>query len=263
MIRRTPLIAGNWKLHKTASEAVVFIRALLEARLPAGVEVAVCPPFTALADSARALQGSSIRLGAQDVFWEAHGAFTGEISGPMLADLHCRYVIVGHSERRQHFGETDETARRKVEAVYRHGLVPIACVGERLDEREAGQTEAVVTRQVKAATQGLSDTLVARLVVAYEPVWAIGTGRSASGEEANRVIGLIRSVLAGQFGDAAVQTRILYGGSVTPENAAEFGRQPEIDGALVGGASLDAVKFAAIVRSVAPPQAQGSGVGGR
>jgi triosephosphate isomerase len=249
---RTPLVAGNWKMHTTVREAQALVSGIKNGGLPPGVEVAVCPPFTALADTGRLLEDSLIRLGAQDMHWEPQGAFTGEISPVMLADLHCRYVILGHSERRQHFGETDAAVAKKVLAAFAHGLVPMLCVGERLEEREAGQTERVVTRQVQAATEDLPADQVRRLVIAYEPVWAIGTGRSASGAEANRVIGLIRSTLGDRGGAAAADTRILYGGSVTPDNAAEFSREPEIDGALVGGASLDASKFIAIARAHAP-----------
>lgn len=249
---RTPLIAGNWKMHKSVGEALALVAALTGERRPEGVEVAVCPPFTALGAVARALEGSSIRLGAQDMHWEAQGAFTGAISPLMLADVGCTYVIVGHSERRQLFGETDAAVGRKVRAAFAHGLTPILCVGERLDERDAGRTEAVVTGQTEAGIAGLTPEQIARLVIAYEPVWAIGTGRSASGEEANRVIAVIRGVLSERAGAAAAQTRILYGGSVTPENAAEFARQPEVDGALVGGASLDAGRFLGIVRAARP-----------
>jgi len=246
---RRPLVAGNWKMHKTVADAVRLIEDLRKAALPANVEVAVCPPFTALADSARALAGSTIALGAQNMFWEAQGAFTGEISAPMLVAAGCRYVILGHSERRQFFAETDASVARKIRTAYAHDLVPILCVGERLKEREAGRTDHVISEQTEAATAELSGEQVRTLVVAYEPVWAIGTGRSATGEEANRVIGLIRRVLGGRTGDASAQTRILYGGSVTPDNAAEFFGQPEIDGGLIGGASLDASKFTAIVRA--------------
>lgn len=249
---RTPLIAGNWKMHKTVAEAAGVVQALLAGPLPPGVEVAVCPPFTALAEVRRALDRSPVRLGAQDMYWEDQGAFTGEVSPLMLRDLGCHYVIVGHSERRQFFAETDDTVARKAVAAFVHGLVPILCVGERLEERDAGQTEAVVTRQTAAGTQGLDEQKVRTLVIAYEPVWAIGTGRSASGGEANRVIGLIRGTLAARFGaGAAGQARILYGGSVTPDNAAEFSAQPEIDGALVGGASLDPEKFRRIIQAAA------------
>lgn len=248
---RMPLVAGNWKMHKTTGEARELIAALVRSEWPPGVEVAVCPPFTALADAVRLLNGSPIRLGAQDVFWEPQGPYTGEVSPVMLAELRCRYVIVGHSERRQHFGENDEVVARKVRAAFAHGLIPILCVGERLDERDAGQAERVVSRQVEIAATALPADQIRRLVVAYEPVWAIGTGRAATGQEANRVIGLIRETLRRRTAGAAAETRVLYGGSVTPDNAAEFSRQPEIDGALVGGASLDARKFFAVVHAYA------------
>ncbi|OLC31098.1 MAG: triose-phosphate isomerase [Armatimonadetes bacterium 13_1_40CM_64_14] len=248
---RIPLVVGNWKMHTTVAEARALAAAITRSVLPAGVELAVCPPFTALADVARILEGSAVGLGAQDMFWEVAGAFTGEVSPVMLADLGCRYVIVGHSERRQHFGETDESVARKARAAFVHKLTPIVCVGERLEERDARQTERVITRQVEAATAGLSAEQLAHLVLAYEPVWAIGTGRAATGPEANRVIGLIRTVLAAHDSAASKHTRILYGGSVTADNVAEFSQQPEIDGALVGGASLDARKFLAIISGYA------------
>lgn len=246
---RTPLVAGNWKMHKTVGEARELATALVRGTIPYGVEVALCPPFTALAEVSRVLADSAVRIGAQDLFWEPQGAFTGEISPVMLRDLRCRYAIAGHSERRQHLGESDEMVGKKAKAAFAHGLIPIVCVGERLDERDAGQTDRVVTRQVEIATAGLSIDQIHQLVVAYEPVWAIGTGRAATGQEANRVIGVIRATLARRDTGAAHDTRILYGGSVTPDNAAEFGRLPEVDGALVGGASLDAQKFLAIVRA--------------
>lgn len=248
---RIPFVVGNWKMHTTVAEARALASAITRGALPAGVEVAVCPPFTALADVARILDGSAVELGAQDMFWETTGAFTGEVSPVMLADLGCRYVIVGHSERRQHFGDTDESVARKARAAFAHTLTPIVCVGERLEERDARQTERVVTRQVEAATAGLSAEQLAHVVLAYEPVWAIGTGRAATGPEANRVIDLIRTVLATHDSAAAARTRILYGGSVTADNVAEFSQQPEIDGALVGGASLDARKFLAIISGYA------------
>ncbi len=244
---RTPLVVGNWKMHKTVAEARELAAAIARSTLPSGVDVVVCPPFTALADVVKVVEGSAVRVGAQDVFWESQGAFTGEVSPVMLADLRCRYVIVGHSERRQHFGETDETVARKARAAFAHGLTPIVCVGERLEEREAQQTERVVTRQVEVATAGLNTEQLRHLVMAYEPVWAIGTGRPATGQEANRVIGLIRRTLARQGAAASADSRILYGGSVTPDNVGEFSLQPEVDGALVGGASLDAQKFVAII----------------
>ncbi len=248
---RTPLVAGNWKMHKTVAEARELAAAVVHGTLPHGVEVALCPPFTALAEVSGVLADSAVRLGAQDLFWEPQGAFTGEISPVMLRDFRCRYVIAGHSERRQHFGESDEVVAKKGKAAFAHGLIPIVCVGERLEERDAGQTDRVVTRQLEIATAGLSVDQIRQLVVAYEPVWAIGTGRAATGQEANRVSGMIRATLARKDPGAAEHSRILYGGSVTPDNAAEFSRLPEVDGALVGGASLDAQKFLAIVRAYA------------
>jgi triosephosphate isomerase (TIM) len=248
---RIPFVVGNWKMNTTVAEARALVSAITRSALPAGVEVAVCPPFTGLGDVARILEGFAVGLGAQDMFWEAAGAFTGEISPVMLADLGCRYVIVGHSERRQHFGDTDESVARKTRAAFAHTLTPIVCVGERLEERDARQTERVITRQVEAATASLSPEQLADVAIAYEPVWAIGTGRAATGLEANRVIGLIRTLLATHDSAASARTRILYGGSVTADNVAEFSQQPEIDGALVGGASLDARKFLAIISGYA------------
>lgn len=258
---RTPLIAANWKMYKTTGEAAQYGRELLEelaARRvsvtageqgqPGQVAVVVCPPFTALAALGSALRGSPVALGAQNMHWESSGAYTGEIAAPMLLDLGCRYVILGHSERRQ-MGETDEQVRRKVQAAAAAGLIPIVCVGERIEERRAGQTESVVTRQVRAAFQNLDAAAAGRAVIAYEPVWAIGTGEHASPEEANRVIRLIRDTVADMLGsETAAVVRILYGGSVKPDNIGPFMAQPEIDGALVGGASLDAKAFADIIQ---------------
>jgi triosephosphate isomerase len=250
---RTPLMAGNWKMHRTAreaSEVAAAVKALVTG--VQGVDIVVCPPFTALADVGRALAGSNVELGAQDMHWEPQGAYTGEISGPMLWELGCTYVIVGHSERRQHFREMDEEVGRKVGAAFAHELIPILCVGETLEQRDAGQTEETVERQLRLGTGGLEPGVLPRLVIAYEPVWAIGTGRSAAGAEANRVSGLMRTRLRTWFGEGAEETRLLYGGSVTPQNIREFIDQPEIDGALVGGASLDPQAFAGIVLAVAP-----------
>ncbi|MCS7173130.1 MAG: triose-phosphate isomerase [Armatimonadetes bacterium] len=236
-------------MYKTRGEAAEFLQAALPAlAVVEGVEVVLCPPFTALETVRRLLAGTSVRLGAQNMHWERQGAFTGEISPLMLVELGCTYVIVGHSERRRWFGETDERVRRKVRAAFDVGLIPIVCVGETLEERQAGQTESRVLEQVTEAVADLSPEEVGRLVLAYEPVWAIGTGHAATGEEANRVIGLIRGYLERRFGEAAWRTRIQYGGSVRASNAAEFLDQPEIDGALVGGASLDPTEFVGIVR---------------
>ncbi|MCX7682225.1 MAG: triose-phosphate isomerase [Anaerolineae bacterium] len=248
---RTPFIAGNWKMYKTVAEAVALVRELrgmldgLE-----GCEVAVCPPFTALAAVREVLSGSTIRLGAQNVHWKDEGAFTGEISPLMLREL-CEYVIIGHSERRQHFGETDEMVNKKLHAALAYGLKPILCVGENLEQNRAGETEAFVSAQVRAAFAGLTAGQASQITVAYEPIWAIGTGVPATGEGANAIIGgVVRRTLAALYGDEVAQgIRIQYGGSVKPDNIAEFMAQPEIDGALVGGASLKASDFAAIVRN--------------
>ncbi len=247
---RLKFVCGNWKMYKTTGEARELVAALapLVQGLGGKVQVAVAPPFTALAAVAEALRGTSIELAAQNVHREAQGAFTGEISAGMLADLGVKHCIVGHSERRQLFGETDEGVRGKVVAVLKAGLLPIVCVGETLQEREAGQTLAVVSRQVKNALQGLAAGDVGRLTVAYEPVWAIGTGKTATTAQAQEVHAVIRGLLVELAGDAAVQVRIQYGGSVKPDNAAELMGQPDVDGALVGGASLKASDFSNIVK---------------
>jgi len=241
-----PIIAGNWKMYTTARAAAELCRSLRE-RIDglAGVEKLVCPPFVFLAHAGRELVGSSIKVGAQNVYWEEEGAYTGEVSPPMLVDL-CEYVIIGHSERRKYFGETDETVNRRLKAALAHGLRPIMCVGETLEEREAGRTEEVLLRQVRG---GLADVdMPVAFVLAYEPVWAIGTGVPATGPMANETIGVIRQELASLYGrELAEAARIQYGGSVTPDNVAEFMSQSQIDGALVGGASLKADAFAAIV----------------
>jgi triosephosphate isomerase len=229
------------------------VRALAETR---GVEVAICPPATALDVVGRVLEGTPLLLGAQTMHEEPKGAYTGEISAPMLVDVGCKCVILGHSERRQYFGETDEALARKVRAAIASGLIPIVCVGERLAEREARRTDEVVTRQVEAAVGSIGEQTDVPVVVAYEPVWAIGTGRTATGDEANRVAALIRWLVASRCGAAAGNAvRVLYGGSVKADNIGEFLRQPDVDGALVGGASLDAGAFAAIVRAAAERRA--------
>lgn len=246
---RKPIIAGNWKMHKTASEAAVLVKEL--APLVAGsdkVTVVVCPPATALAKTAESLANTGIHLGAQNTHWEAQGAYTGETSLGMLKELCVEYVILGHSERRQYFAETDETVNLKTKATLAAGLVPIVCVGETLEEREAGTTEARVGSQVRAGLAGLTAEQVAGLVIAYEPIWAIGTGRTASSADANAVCAFIRATIAEVFGRAAAEAvRIQYGGSVKADNIAELMAQSDIDGALVGGASLDANGFSKIV----------------
>lgn len=238
-------------MHKTATEAVRLAKQLkvLVADGTKDVEVVVCPPFTALQSVGDIIKGSGILLGAQDVHWEDEGAYTGEISPLMLKDLSCQYVIVGHSERRQFFGEADEDVRKKVDAVLAKGMSVIACVGETIDERRAGKTEEVVVREVRAIADGLALDQSSRLVIAYEPIWAIGTGETATSDEANRVAGVIRQTLANLLGVAtANDVRLQYGGSVKPENIGAFMGESEIDGALVGGASLDPSSFAEIVK---------------
>jgi triosephosphate isomerase len=248
---RIPIIAGNWKMNKTLVESIALADALC-AQLASvtTVDVVLCPPFIALTSVAERLQGSRIAVGAQNMHWADKGAYTGEVAPTMLVGF-ARYVIIGHSERRQYFGETDETVNQKVKAALRHQLIPIVCVGESLAQYDAGQTSNSVSGQVRAALRELTADDAQKIVVAYEPVWAIGTGRAASAAGANAVIGVtIRGALAELFGEACAQSiRIQYGGSVTPVNFAEFIQQPDIDGALVGGASLKADDFAAVVRA--------------
>ena len=247
-----PIIAGNWKMNKSSGEAVTLVRELRDrlAGVGSGVEVVVAPPFTALAAVREALDGSTLVLGAQNCHWEHSGAFTGEVSAPMLQHEGVAYVIVGHSERRQYFGETDAQVKKKVHALLGAGLRPIVCVGETLEERDAGRTLPVVTRQVKEGLAGVLPAQLPSLVLAYEPVWAIGTGRTATSAQAQEVHAHIRELLVAGFGrELAERVRIQYGGSVKPENAAELMAQPDVDGALVGGASLKAADFEAIVRA--------------
>ena len=247
---RNPFVAGNWKMNTTATEAEQLVFEMLDKldRIE-GVEKVLCPPFVSLVAVNMMLRGSSIKLGAQNMYFETEGAYTGEISPPMLREL-CEFVILGHSERRWYFGETDEIVNKKVKAALANKLKPILCVGERLAENEAGKTEEVVNRQVTAALNGIEP--VPNLVIAYEPVWAIGTGKAASGEQAAATIQFIRDVLAKLWNKSIAQDlRILYGGSVTSANIAEFISHPEIDGALVGGASLKAEEFVSIVEQTA------------
>ena len=246
----TPIVAGNWKMNTTVGEAVTLASALREP-LDAieGVEKVVCPPFVSLLVVKNALGGTSTAIGAQNMHFEERGAYTGEVSPPMLADL-CTYVILGHSERRQHSWETDEVVNRKVRAAIEAGLRPILCVGEGLEEREEGYAESVVTAQLRGALRRVDS--IETLAVAYEPIWAIGTGLAATGEAAEAIMVAIRGALSELYGEAAAgETPLLYGGSVTPDNAAEFAGQPNINGALVGGASLDAGRFAEIARQFA------------
>jgi triosephosphate isomerase len=245
---RVPLIAGNWKMYKTAREAADTVRSLCgQVAEVTGVEVVVCPPFTALLSAIGAASGSRIAVGAQNCYWEKEGAFTGEISVPMLADLGCRYVIVGHSERRQYFGETDASVDKKIGAVLAHGLTCIGCLGETLQERESGQTFSVLERQVRG---GFARHIISRnLVIAYEPVWAIGTGKTATPAQAQEAQKYIRDLLKKLYNkDTADNLRIQYGGSVKPENISDLMKQPDVDGALVGGASLSVESFSTIVK---------------
>lgn len=246
---RTPVIAGNWKLFKTIGEA----RALAQELKPhvanaQGVEVVIAPVFTALSCVADTIKGSVIKLAAQDCYWEEEGAFTGEVSPKLLKDAGCSHVIIGHSERRQYFGETDDTVNRKSRAALASGLTAIVCVGETLAEREADATFPVIERQISGALAGLSVGMLSKTIVAYEPVWAIGTGKTASEDQAQEVHAFIRNLIAREFNQAAADAiRILYGGSVKPDNVKGLMSCPDIDGALVGGASLKAESFAAIV----------------
>ena len=249
--RRRPIVAGNWKMNTTLAEAVALTTELADGLDGLrGVETVLCPPSISLAAVRDALAGRSMGLGAQNCHFEPKGAFTGEVSPAMLADLGCSHVILGHSERRAYFGETDELVAKKLRAAQAHGLIPIVCVGENLEQREGGKTNDVIGQQVRGALDQLSEDELSRLVVAYEPVWAIGTGRAASAAQANETIGFIRRQVIELAGwDAVGALRIQYGGSVTPATAAELFAQPEIDGALVGGASLKAADFSAICRA--------------
>jgi triosephosphate isomerase len=237
---RKIVIAGNWKMFKTQAESQDFLRDFLPTleETPSEREVLLCVPFTDLNILSKSLHGSRVQLGAQNVHWEDSGAYTGEISAPMLTEIGVRFVVIGHSERRQYFGETDETVNLRIRAAQKHGLTPILCVGETKQQRDNGETEIIIINQIKRA---LADVDQSNLVIAYEPIWAIGTGDTCETKEANRVIGLIRSQLTNP------NVPIQYGGSVKPNNIDEIMAQPEIDGALVGGASLEAADFARIV----------------
>jgi triosephosphate isomerase (TIM) len=248
MPERTPYIAANWKMHKTVAEAAEFVDALLPRIAATQHDVVLCAPFTALSAVVERRYGTAVKVAAQNMHEEESGAFTGEISAAMLAELDVEAVVLGHSERRQYFGETDEALARKVPAALAAGLEPILCVGESEDARDAGQTEAVLERQLQADLAAVDSAQLARVVIAYEPIWAIGTGRTATPEQAQEVCAFIRDVLR-ERGAEADAARILYGGSVKPANAAELLAQADIDGALVGGASLDPEEFAAIVEA--------------
>jgi triosephosphate isomerase (TIM) len=246
---RKPVIAGNWKMYKTPSEAAGFLHDLTPlVAASSHAEIVVCPPFIDVSAAADAARGTNIGIGAQDLFWLAEGAYTGEVSAPMLVAAGCAWVIIGHSERRQYFGETDESVFKKTTAALEAGLIPIVCVGERLEEREAGHTERVLAKQCVGGVCGLAPEQFGRVVIAYEPVWAIGTGRTATPEVAGQAHHFLREQIGIRFGDDAARAcRILYGGSVKPDNVKSLMAQEDLDGALVGGASLDPASFAAIV----------------
>jgi triosephosphate isomerase (TIM) len=246
---RIPFIAGNWKMYKTVADAVKYVKELRGlAKDVDGVEIVVAPPFTAIHAAAEAARNSNVAIAAQDMFWEREGAFTGEISGPMVREAGAEFVIIGHSERRTLFGETDATVNRKLAAAFAAGLVPIACIGETLDQRERSETFDVLDRQIKQGFDGLTSDQIGQLVVAYEPVWAIGTGRNATPAQAAEAHGHIRRRLRQWFSpDAGELCHVIYGGSVKPDNIRELVSQPDVDGALVGGASLDVRGFFEIV----------------
>jgi len=251
---RTPLIAGNWKMFKTVAEAVVFAKELRSlVKDISGVDIIVAPPFTAIHAVAEALRNANVAVSAQDVYWEKEGAFTGEVSAGMIKEAGAEYAIIGHSERRRLFGETDATVNRKIVAAIGVGLTPIACIGETLDERERNETLAVLDRQIKNGLDGLASGQVGELVVAYEPVWAIGTGRNATAAQAEEAHAHIRTRLRQWFGaEAADRCRVLYGGSVKPDNIANLIQEPDVDGALVGGASLEVRSFGELVTRSRP-----------
>lgn len=248
---RKTIIAGNWKLNKTCKEAIELVTELnRELSDITEVDVVVCPVFTALRDVSDVLVDSHIGLGAQNIYWEDAGAFTGEVSAPLIKEAGAQYVIIGHSERRQFFGETDATVNRKIKAALKYDLTPIVCVGELLEEREAGKTKDVIQKQFSGSFAGFTDIDMKKLVIAYEPVWAIGTGKTATKEQAQEVHQFIRQLLIKSFGqETAESIRIQYGGSVKPENIEELVSQADIDGALVGGASLKSDSFIQIVRN--------------
>src|SRR5262252_3686433 len=251
---RTPFIAGNWKMFKTVRQTVAFVTDLRAAVTDiAGVEIVVAPPFTAVHAAADALRDSNVGVSAQDLYWEKEGAFTGEVSAEMIKEAGAQYAIIGHSERRRLFGETDVMVNRKVTAAMVNGLTPIMCIGETLDERERNETLAILDRQLKGGFEGVQAERLPSIVIAYEPVWAIGTGRNATAAQAQEAHAHIRTRLRQWFGgDAADRCRVLYGGSVKPDNIRELIAEPDVDGALVGGASLEVKSFAEIVARAVP-----------
>ncbi|MEW6556644.1 MAG: triose-phosphate isomerase [Elusimicrobiota bacterium] len=250
MSERIPLVAGNWKMNKTVGEAVELVTQLKQKLSDVkNREMLVCPPFVAIVIVREIVKNSNIKLGAQNMYFEKSGAFTGEISPVMLKDVGCEYVIIGHSERRQYFGETDDSVNKKMKVAFENGLIPIVCIGETLQQREQNETFSVVERQVKTGLTGLTGEQANRLVIAYEPVWAIGTGKTATPQQAEEIHAFIRKLYCEMYGkDSGEAVRILYGGSIKPDNFAEIMKQPNIDGGLVGGASLKADDFIKLVR---------------
>ena len=244
---RTPIIAGNWKMNNTIKEALGLVEGIKRNSLSKDVEAVVCVPFTALTDVKRAIDGTNIKLGAQNMHWEENGAFTGEISPLMLNELGIDYCIIGHSERRQYFNETDETVNKKIKSALTHNIKPIVCVGETLEEREGNKAEEIVKNQEIKAFKGISEEELERIVIAYEPIWAIGTGKTASSEDANAMCKFIRETIGQLYGNKMDIIRIQYGGSVKPGNIEELMNKSDIDGALVGGASLKADDFVKLV----------------
>ena len=258
---RKPIIAGNWKMYKDVDEAVELTNGIKRAAFDIeNVEIVICPPFTDLSDVGEMLIGGNIALGAQNCYWEAEGAFTGEISISMLKSVGCKYVIIGHSERRKYFGETDETVNSKIAAAIDGGLIPIMCVGETLEEREAGKTMDVVKTQVEGGLKGFDEEYLDKLVVAYEPVWAIGTGRTATPDQAQEVHAMIRGLLKDLYSESLADSRcILYGGSVKPDNIEKLMSEEDIDGGLIGGASLKSDGFADIIMTTSQLYAEKKG----
>lgn len=250
-IMRIPVIAGNWKMNKNIVESVSLVKELKDfVRGITGVDIVVCPPFTSLWVVKEIINGTNINLGAQNMYWETKGAFTGETSPLMLKDVGCEYVVLGHSERRQYFKEISEEVARKAEVALSVNFIPIVCVGEKLEEKESGKTESIIKQEIKALFSKIDSTLIARIIIAYEPIWAIGTGRSSSSKDANLIIKFIRELFSSKYGSKiAERIRILYGGSVDPKNIKEFMNESDIDGALVGGASLHALSFSQIIRA--------------
>jgi len=246
---RKPLMAGNWKMHKTISEGIAMVKELKTLISDAkDVDVLICPVFTSINALSNEVKGSNIKIGAQNVYWEPKGAFTGEIAVNMLVDAGCSFVIIGHSERRQYFGETDETVNKKTKAALAAGLIPVVCVGETLQERESNATFNVIEKQIRDGIKNFSKEEAEKIVIAYEPVWAIGTGKTATPQQAQEVHEFIRKIYSQMYAEASDKVRILYGGSVKPDNVSELMKQKDIDGGLVGGASLEAASFAKLVK---------------